>query len=135
MIQGLNRWVRCGGQGYSGVEWSGEESNMTKPKWEPEPSFSASMLPPTLSLNNSSCHFTPSLSSNLFKYVPKVHSEAEGADHEEPPSAQRLVWRKAASAGPFTTVPGREEVTRLRMNISFLAEPSHSAVAPRESCR
>lgn len=116
------------------VEWSGEESNMTKPKWEPEPSLSASM-PPTLSLNNSSCHFTPSLSPNLFKYVPKVHSEAEGAEHVEPPSAQRLVWRKAASAGPFTTVPGREEVTRLRMNISFLAEPSHSAVAPRESCR
>lgn len=116
-------------------QWSGEESNMTKPKWEPEPSLSALMLPLTLSLNISSYHFTPLLSSSLFKYVPKTHSEAEGADHVEPPSAQRLEQRKAASAGPLTTVPGTEEVTGLRMSISFLAEPLHSAVAPREACR
>lgn len=115
-------------------QWSGEESNMTKPKWEPEPSLSAPMLPLILSLNISSCHFTPSLSSSLFKYVPKTHSEAEGADHVEPPSAQRLEQRKAASAGPLTTVPGTEGVTGVRMNISFLAEPLYSAVAPREAC-
>ena len=114
-------------------QWS-EESNMTKPKWQPEPLLSAPMLPLILSLNISSCHFTPSLSSSLFKYVPKTHSEAEGADHVEPPLAQRLEQRKAASAGPLTTVPGTEEVTGVRMNISFLAEPLYSAEAPREAC-
>lgn len=99
-------WWVCGGSDVeSKREWIGGESSITKSRWEPEPSppcqglFPAPTLPPTLSLSIGSCHLTPSLPFSLLKYVPWTHLEVEGADHMMPPSAQRLVWRNAASAG------------------------------------